>query len=60
MTIIGIVGIDVYTSDGQKFDARDFINSPRVGDRILQHDDRLLSEHQGDENLCSSGVCPVK
>lgn len=59
MKIIGIIGIDVYTDDGQKYDARDFINSPRIGDRIDQHDDRLLSVHEGDEIVCVGG-CPVK
>lgn len=60
MRIIGIIGIDVYTDDGQKFDARDFINVQRLGDTINQHDDRLLSVHEGDVSDCVGGGCPIK
>lgn len=55
-----IIGLDVYTTDGQKYDARDFINTPRVGDKVIQYDDRLFSEHQGDVGDCVGGVCPIK
>lgn len=58
--IQAIIGLDVYTKDGQRYDARDFINTPRVGDIIVMKDDYLYSEHQWDSNDCVSGVCPIK
>ena len=57
MKIIGVIGIDVYTDDGQKFDARDFINAPKAGDSIEQYDDRLFSVHVGDSSECVGGAC---
>ena len=55
-----IIGLDVFTKDGEKYDARDFINTPRVGDTLVFKDDRLYSEHQGDSSECESGLCDLQ
>lgn len=55
-----IIGLDVFTTDGQKYNAKDFINTPRVGDKVIMKDNYFYSEHQGDSGDCVSGVCPIK
>ena len=55
-----IIGLDVYTTDGEKYSAKDFLNTPRVGDKVVMKDDYLYSEHQGDSSECASGLCDLK
>ena len=62
MTIKFIQFPHVITEDGQGVLIADCVNQPRVGDR-LEYDPELDLYQVfkvGDENLCSSGVCPIK
>ena len=59
--INNIIGLDVFTSDGQKLSVKDFINQPRVGDEIeLVHDIGYMSVHKGDSSECTSGLCDLQ
>ena len=59
--IEAIIGLDVFLSDGDKQNVKDFINVPRVGYEVKTvHDIGYQAIPVGDSSDCVSGVCPIK
>lgn len=56
-----IIGLTVYTSEGNAYSVKDFVNTPFVGYGIEQVDDiGFRAIPVGDSSDCVSGVCPIK
>ena len=59
--IVGIVGIDVFLSDGGKVSAKDFFNTPKVGYGVqMLRDIGYEAIPIGDSDSCSSGLCDLQ
>ena len=59
--ISNIIGLDVYTEEGYKLDARDFINNAVIGYGVEQVDDiGYRAIPIGDSAECASGLCDLK
>jgi hypothetical protein len=59
--INAIIGLTAYTSEGNAYSVKDFINTPRVGYMIEQVDDiGFKAIPAGEAVECVSGVCPKK
>ena len=61
--IVGInpITLDVYLSDGEKLNVKDFFDTPKVGYGVeTLHDIGYRCIAIGDDSECVSGVCPVR
>ena len=62
-TIVGInpITLDVYLSNGDKVDARDFFNTPKVGYGVqMLHNIGYDAIPVGDSGDCGSGLCDLQ
>lgn len=57
-----IIGLTVYTSEGNAYSVKDFINTPFVGYGIEQvHDVGFKAIPVGEvDEACRNGSCPIK
>ena len=56
-----IIGLHVFTKEGERISIKDFINTPFVGYGIeLLHDIGYRAIAIGESGECISGVCPIK